>query len=415
MGGRAVNIVLTTVTCAWFCCSVRAKNGTETNLDPFSQLTKGYNVKLRPNFDGPAVKIVASAYIVAVDNVNDVKSDFTVKMYFSQYWNDSRLVFGKEIKKRSLRVGGQENLGMIWKPDTYVENEENIGTHKIFSSVKISRNGQVHMSQRLTIKANCPTLNLKLFPHDVQTCELLQTSYAYPNDEIIYEWKSENAVVVGESSIATQYMLEDTLTSINDVYFKASNATWSYLKMRFILRRKIAYYIIRIYLPAILVTLTSWISFWVDPTAIPARLSLCVITVLAMTTLSYSSQSMVPSVPYVKAVDIYLIISFFFVFGSLLEYAILLNIRLRCARGSSHKQQEKPEEILLTTKDHKEGNADADVENGKENGSNARDNEKKSSKKPGNFSSWTIDTFSSILFPTAYVFFHLIFFSVILG
>ena len=46
---------------------------------------------------------------------------------------------------------------------------------------------------------------------------------AYPNDEIIYEWKSENAVVVGESSIATQYMLEDTLTSINDVYFKASS------------------------------------------------------------------------------------------------------------------------------------------------------------------------------------------------
>ena len=63
------------------------------------------------------------------------------------------------------------------------------------------------------------------------------------------------------------------------------------------------------------------------------------ITVLAMTTLSYSSQSMVPSVPYVKAVDIYLIISFFFVFGSLLEYAILLNIRLRCVRGSTHKQQ----------------------------------------------------------------------------
>jgi ABC-type antimicrobial peptide transport system permease subunit len=71
----------------------------------------------------------------------------------------------------------------------------------------------------------------------------------------------------------------------------------------------------------------------------PARLSLCVITVLAMTTLSYSSQSMVPSVPYVKAVDVYLIISFLFVFGSLLEYAFLLNIRLRCGGQRAHKQQ----------------------------------------------------------------------------
>ena len=48
---------------------------------------------------------------------------------------------------------------------------------------------------------------------------------------------------------------------------------------------------------------------------------------------------MVPSVPYVKAVDIYLIISFFFVFGSLLEYAILLNTRLRCVRPNTRKQQ----------------------------------------------------------------------------
>jgi hypothetical protein len=77
--------------------------------------------------------------------------DFTVKMYFSQYWNDSRLVFGEELKglkhKGSLRVAG-EHLKEIWTPDTYVENEENIGSRKIFSSVKISRDGEIHMSQR---------------------------------------------------------------------------------------------------------------------------------------------------------------------------------------------------------------------------------------------------------------------------
>jgi hypothetical protein len=46
---------------------------------------------------------------------------------------------------------------------------------------------------------------------------------AYPNDEIVYEWKSEDAVVVGESSIASQYHLEDTITSTKDVYFKSSS------------------------------------------------------------------------------------------------------------------------------------------------------------------------------------------------
>jgi hypothetical protein len=69
-------------------------------------------------------------------------------MYFSQYWNDSRLAFGNKIKKKTLRVGGADNLKDIWRPDTYVENEENIGTHKVASSVKILPYGEVHMSQR---------------------------------------------------------------------------------------------------------------------------------------------------------------------------------------------------------------------------------------------------------------------------
>ena len=72
-------------------------------------------------------------------------------MYFSQYWNDSRLEFGKKLDdikhKGYLRVVG-EDMKDIWTPDTYVENEENIGSHKIFSSVKISKHGEIHMSQR---------------------------------------------------------------------------------------------------------------------------------------------------------------------------------------------------------------------------------------------------------------------------
>ena len=73
-----------------------------------------------------------------------------------------------------------------------------------------------------------------------------------------------------------------------------------------------------------------------------------------MTTLSYSSQSMVPSVPYVKAVDVYLIISFFFVFGSLLEYAILLNIKLRRKNCNTQNKEVKNAKVTATKflKDH---------------------------------------------------------------
>ena len=77
--------------------------------------------------------------------------------------------------------------------------------------------------------------------------------------------------------------------------------------------------------------------------------------------------------------------------------------------------QEMAEEIPLTKRDQQEASGPADVENGKENGCNGKENVEKPSAKPGYFSSWTLDTFSTVLFPAAYVFFHLVFYSVILG
>lgn len=44
-------------------------------------------------------------------------------------------------------------------------------------------------------------------------------------------------------------------------------------------------------------------------------------TVLTMTTISTGVRSSLPRISYVKAIDIYLVMSFIFVFAALLEYA----------------------------------------------------------------------------------------------
>lgn len=64
-------------------------------------------------------------------------------------------------------------------------------------------------------------------------------------------------------------------------------------------------------------------SFWIDYRSIPARTALGITTVLAMTTLLFGIQSSLPSVPYIKAVDLFMIVSFANVFAALVEYAIV--------------------------------------------------------------------------------------------
>ena len=103
---------------------------------------------------------------------------------------------------------------------------------------------------------------------------------------------------------------------------------FSVLGLRFVFTRHIGHYLTRVYIPAILIVSMSWLSFFIDPTSVPARVALSIMTVLTMTTLLIGvGQGSLPVVSYVKAVDWYLIFCYIFVFSAFAEYAIVNNIQ----------------------------------------------------------------------------------------
>ncbi|KAG8038126.1 hypothetical protein G9C98_006451 [Cotesia typhae] len=85
--------------------------------------------------------------------------------------------------------------------------------------------------------------------------------------------------------------------------------------------RSMGYYLIQIYIPSGLIVIISWVSFWLNRNATPARVALGVTTVLTMTTLMSSTNAALPKISYVKSIDVYLGTCFVMVFASLLEYA----------------------------------------------------------------------------------------------
>ena len=78
---------------------------------------------------------------------------------------------------------------------------------------------------------------------------------------------------------------------------------------------------IKVYIPSSLIVIMSWVSFWLNRGAAPARVGLGVTTVLTMTTLINSVNAALPKISYMKSIDIYLFVCFFMVFGALIEYA----------------------------------------------------------------------------------------------
>ena len=77
----------------------------------------------------------------------------------------------------------------------------------------------------------------------------------------------------------------------------------------------------QVYIPSSLIVIMSWVSFWLNRGAAPARVGLGVTTVLTMTTLINSVNAALPKISYMKSIDIYLFVCFFMVFGAMVEYA----------------------------------------------------------------------------------------------
>lgn len=98
------------------------------------------------------------------------------------------------------------------------------------------------------------------------------------------------------------------------------------LGVSFTLRRHLGFYFIQDFIPTALIVMLSWVGFWINENSVPARVSLGITTVLAITTLIFGVQASLPKVGYIKAIDYYLLGSFFFVFGALVEFAIICSV-----------------------------------------------------------------------------------------
>ena len=110
-------------------------------------------------------------------------------------------------------------------------------------------------------------------------------------------------------------------------------------------KREFSYYLLTIYVPCCMLVIVSWVSFWLDPNAVPARVSLGVTTLLTMSTQTASINNSLPPVAYTKAIDVWTGVCVTFVFSALLEYALVNYASRSDAQRLAKKKHQKQWEI----------------------------------------------------------------------
>ncbi|KAL1506056.1 hypothetical protein ABEB36_005487 [Hypothenemus hampei] len=328
------------ITCAWsqknaLMISDRLDNVTQT----ISRLLEGYDIRLRPDFGGAPLLVGMDLTIASFDAISEVNMDYTITLYLNQYWKDERLAFSNEDEVLTLSGDFAEK---IWVPDTFFANDKNSFLHDVTERNKLVRlngDGSITYGMRFTTTLAC-MMDLHYYPLDSQNCTVEIESYGYTVMDVVMYWKNRPVRGVEEAELP-QFTIIGYET--NDRKERLATGIYQRLSLSFKLQRNIGYFIFQTYLPSILIVMLSWVSFWINHEATSARVALGITTVLTMTTISTGVRSSLPRISYVKAIDIYLVMCFVFVFAALLEYAAV-NYTYWGARAKKKSKKSKDNE-----------------------------------------------------------------------
>ncbi|XP_044524579.1 gamma-aminobutyric acid receptor subunit delta [Gracilinanus agilis] len=287
------------------------------NLD---DLMEGYARNFRPGIGGPPVNVALALEVASIDHISEANMEYTMTVFLHQSWRDGRLSYNHTNETLGL---DSRFVDKLWLPDTFIVNAKSAWFHDVTVENKLIRlqpNGVILYSIRITSTVACD-MDLSKYPMDEQECMLDLESYGYSSEDIVYYWSENQEQIHGLDKLQlAQFTITNYQFTTELMNFKSAGQ-FPRLSLHFNLRRNRGVYIIQSYMPSILLVAMSWVSFWISQSAVPARVSLGITTVLTMTTLMVSARSSLPRASAIKALDVYFWICYVFVFAALVEYA----------------------------------------------------------------------------------------------
>ncbi|XP_046363555.2 glycine receptor subunit alpha-2-like [Haliotis rufescens] len=247
--------------------------------------------------------------------------EFSASFLLRQEWRDPRLKY--DDLNRSIVIS-EKRLDSLWVPDLYFPNSKRASRHEITTPnvlILLSPDGTILYSQRLSVTLACP-MNLINFPMDKQTCHIDMESYSHTSTDIYYEFATERDAVDSRPGVQIPDFLITDVT-VGNCQNKYTTGAYTCLRVDVSIEREIGFYATQTYVPSILIVVLSWASFWIDHEAVPARISVGLLTVLTITTQSSGARAQLPRVPYVKAIDVWMSACLVFVFAAYMEYAVV--------------------------------------------------------------------------------------------
>lgn len=114
-------------------------------------------------------------------------------------------------------------------------------------------------------------MDFKSYPLDEQNCEIELESTTTSEDNLVLRWSESDPFTFSKDF---QFIgFEFSNYSLYDDSSCYKTGKFSKLGIRFHLERTFGHFLLDIYVPSILFVITSWLTFWIEVPAAPARVT----------------------------------------------------------------------------------------------------------------------------------------------
>ncbi|XP_044582537.1 glutamate-gated chloride channel isoform X3 [Cotesia glomerata] len=344
-----------------FCCGLRSPGDSTRPVNrsaTLTDLTQNNNQNnnhytphqhLRTHLRG-TLTVNVSVLLLSLASPDESSLKYEVEFLLQQQWYDPRLRYSNRSRYEFLNAIHHHND--IWLPDTYfiMHGDFKDPLIPVHFALRIYRNGTVNYLMRRHLILSCQG-RLNIFPFDDPQCSFAIESISYEQTAITYVWKNDEATLRKSPSLTTlnAYLIRNqTITCPIKASWRAGahvivdyedefdefgdskcslcqrrfeeQGNYSCLKVDLIFTRDRAFYFTTVFIPGIILVTSSFITFWLEWNAVPARVMIGVTTMLNFFTTSNGFRSTLPVVSNLTAMNVWDGVCMCFIYASLLEF-----------------------------------------------------------------------------------------------
>ncbi|XP_050741717.1 uncharacterized protein LOC108030579 isoform X14 [Drosophila biarmipes] len=222
----------------------------------------------RPHNRG-TLTVNVNVLLLSLASPDESSLKYEVEFLLNQQWNDPRLQYGNKSHYDFLNA--LHHHDSIWTPDTYfiMHGDFKDPIIPMHFALRIFRNGTITYAMRRHLILSCQG-SLHIFPFDDPKCSFSMESISYEEAQIKYVWKNDEDTLRKSPSLTTlnAYLIKNQTTACDQNSWRGN---YSCLRVDLIFTRDRAFYFTTVFIPGIILVTSSFITFWLEWNAVPAR------------------------------------------------------------------------------------------------------------------------------------------------